>query len=54
MGAPVRRGAAQELNTTVAEVEPLLVTLILDGRIDGLIDQVQQRLTLARPYGPAA
>ena len=41
----------QELNIAAAEVEPLLVSLILDGRIDGLIDQVHQRLELTKPYG---
>ena len=40
----------QELNIGPSEVEPLLVSLILDGRIDGLIDQVHQRLELTKPY----
>jgi hypothetical protein len=31
-------------------VEPLLVSLILDGRVDGLIDQLHQRLELTKPY----
>jgi len=37
---------AAELNVTSPEVEQLLVTLILDGQIDGHIDQVRQLLLL--------
>ncbi|KAJ1505096.1 hypothetical protein HMI56_001311, partial [Coelomomyces lativittatus] len=35
---------AQKLNITVEEVESLLLVLILDGKIDGKIDQCQRRL----------
>lgn len=38
----------QQLNITTHEVEELIMTLILDGRIAGRIDQVQQRLELDR------
>lgn len=38
--------AAQELNIEVAELEDLLVSLIIDGRIQGKIDQVNNRLIL--------
>ena len=41
---------SKELNIPEADVEQLLVSLILDGRIDGLIDQVHQRLELTKPY----
>jgi COP9 signalosome complex subunit 2 len=37
---------AAQLNISVDEVEDLLVTLILDNRIQGKIDQTQQRLEL--------
>ena len=37
---------AQEINISAAEVEELLVALILDGRIDGCIDQIGQLLLL--------
>jgi len=37
---------ADELNITAPEVEQLLVALILDGQIDGHIDQMQQLLLL--------
>lgn len=33
---------AQQLNVAAADVEQLLISLILDGRIQGRIDQVQQ------------
>ncbi|KAJ3295368.1 COP9 signalosome complex subunit 2 [Borealophlyctis nickersoniae] len=36
----------KELNVDVKEVEDLLVGLILDGKVDGKIDQVNQRLEL--------
>ncbi len=36
---------AKELNVTLAEVESLLVDLILDNKIVGHIDQVQQLVT---------
>lgn len=39
---------AQQLNIATHEVEELIMTLILDGRISGRIDQVQQRLELDR------
>ena len=39
---------ASELNIAPPEVEQLLVTLILDGRIDGQIDQIGQLLLLRR------
>ncbi|RKP10241.1 PCI domain-containing protein [Thamnocephalis sphaerospora] len=39
---------AQQLNITSNEVEELLIGLVLDGKIDGRIDQVSQRLELKR------
>lgn len=36
----------QQLNIQVEEVEELLVALILDEKISGKIDQVNQRLEL--------
>jgi len=44
---------AQELNITPAEVEQLLVALILDGQIDGHIDQLDQLLLLNEKSGDA-
>eukprot|EP00303_Exanthemachrysis_gayraliae_P000203 CAMPEP_0206011440 /NCGR_PEP_ID=MMETSP1464-20131121/13222_1 /ASSEMBLY_ACC=CAM_ASM_001124 /TAXON_ID=119497 /ORGANISM="Exanthemachrysis gayraliae, Strain RCC1523" /LENGTH=433 /DNA_ID=CAMNT_0053385103 /DNA_START=9 /DNA_END=1310 /DNA_ORIENTATION=+ len=38
---------AQHLNIPEADVECLLVSLILDGQIDGRIDQLEQLLTLS-------
>lgn len=38
--------AAKELNIEVRELEDLLVSLIIDGRINGKIDQVNNRLIL--------
>ena len=38
---------ADELNVDEAEVESLLVSLILDCKIDGRIDQVNKQLILA-------
>jgi COP9 signalosome complex subunit 2 len=37
---------AREINISPAEVEQLLVTLILDGMIDGSMDQLSQQLHL--------
>jgi len=37
---------ANEINITPAEVEQLLIALILDGQIDGHIDQMRQLLLL--------
>ena len=37
---------AQELNISAAEVETLLVALILDGQVDGHIDQLDRLLLL--------
>jgi COP9 signalosome complex subunit 2 len=39
---------AKTLNVTRAEAEGLVVSLILDGRIKGKIDQVQGLLVLER------
>jgi len=44
---------AAELNITTAEVEQLLVALILDGQIDGHIDQVGQLLLLRQSSADA-
>eukprot|EP00908_Phaeocystis_cordata_P020265 Transcript_31937.p1 GENE.Transcript_31937~~Transcript_31937.p1 ORF type:complete len:380 (-),score=228.18 Transcript_31937:205-1344(-) len=44
---------ATELNVQTAEVEPLLVALILDGQIDGHIDQLAQLLLLNQEPGHA-
>ena len=38
---------SEELNVDEAEVESLLVSLILDCKIDGRIDQVNKQLILA-------
>lgn len=38
----------QQLNVTPADVEDLLMSLILDGKVAGKIDQVNQRLELDR------
>eukprot|EP00177_Eucheuma_denticulatum_P005791 GFKZ01010571.1.p1 GENE.GFKZ01010571.1~~GFKZ01010571.1.p1 ORF type:complete len:440 (+),score=83.47 GFKZ01010571.1:221-1540(+) len=38
--------AAKELNIEVEELESLLVTLIIDGRVSGKIDQINNRLIL--------
>ncbi|GAB4820519.1 hypothetical protein N2152v2_007565 [Parachlorella kessleri] len=40
---------AQQLNVPAADVERLLINLILDKRVDGRIDQVQQVLELGAP-----
>jgi len=40
---------AQELCITIDEVEDLLVSLILDKKIDGMIDQVTHQLHLNPP-----
>lgn len=37
---------ARQLNVTPADVEALLMTLILDGKVSGKIDQVHARLEL--------
>ncbi|KAL1503036.1 hypothetical protein AB1Y20_011105 [Prymnesium parvum] len=44
---------AEELNITPAEVEQLLVALILDGQVDGHIDQIDQLLLLNEKSGGA-
>lgn len=37
---------AEQLNISMAQVESLLVALILDGHVDGRIDQLEQLLLL--------
>ncbi|KAL3893051.1 MAG: hypothetical protein SGPRY_014522 [Prymnesium sp.] len=44
---------AHELNITQPEVEQLLVSLILDGQVDGHIDQIDQLLLLNEKPGDA-
>jgi len=44
---------ATELNISAPEVEQLLVALILDGQIDGHIDQIGQLLLLNRTRADA-
>lgn len=44
---------ATELNIPASEVEPLLVSLILDGQVDGHIDQLEQLLLLNKEPGSA-
>ena len=44
---------ATELNIPPHEVEPLLVALILDGQIDGHIDQIGQLLLLRQSSADA-
>jgi COP9 signalosome complex subunit 2 len=39
---------AKQLNVDKAEVEELLIGLILEGKVDGRIDQVNMRLELAK------
>jgi len=39
---------AKQLNVEIAEVEELLIGLILEGKVDGRIDQVGMRLELDR------
>jgi len=38
------------LNVAIEEVEELLVGLILEGKVDGRIDQVGMRLELDKTY----
>jgi hypothetical protein len=40
----------QQLNVDANEVEELLIDLILEGKIDGKIDQVNMRLELDKQY----
>jgi len=40
----------QQLNVPIEEVEELLVGLILEGKVEGRIDQVGMRLELDRKY----
>jgi hypothetical protein len=40
------------LNVDANEVEELLIDLILEGKIDGKIDQVNMRLELDKQYAP--
>lgn len=42
----------QQLNVDVIEVEDLLVGLILEGKVEGKIDQVGMRLELEQQYVP--
>lgn len=44
---------AGKLNVPAADVEPLLISLILDGRVQGRIDQVNQLLELDSPLEQA-
>jgi COP9 signalosome complex subunit 2 len=41
---------AKQLNVDKAEVEELLIGLILEGKVEGRIDQVNMRLELAKGY----
>ncbi|KAL4418667.1 hypothetical protein ABPG77_003585 [Micractinium sp. CCAP 211/92] len=45
---------AHQLNVPAADVEQLLISLILDGRVQGRIDQVNQLLELEVPLEQAA
>ena len=40
----------KQLNVDANEVEELLIDLILEGKIDGKIDQVNMRLELDKQY----
>ena len=42
----------KQLNVDANEVEELLIDLILEGKIDGKIDQVNMRLELDKQYAP--
>ena len=44
------KGCSLSLNVDVDEVEELLIGLILEGRIEGRIDQVAMRLELESKY----
>ncbi len=37
---------SKELNISTGDVENLIIGLILDGKVDGQIDQINQRLEL--------
>lgn len=43
-------GYVQQLNVDKDEVEELLIGLILEGKVEGRIDQVNMRLELDRKY----
>lgn len=43
---------AKQLNVGKPEVEEILIGLILEGKVEGRIDQVAQRLELDRQYVP--
>ena len=43
-------GVTQQLNVDTDEVEELLIGLIIEGRIEGRIDQVAMRLELEPQY----
>jgi COP9 signalosome complex subunit 2 len=43
---------AQQLNVDKDEVEELLIGLILDGKVEGRIDQVTMRLELDKQFVP--
>lgn len=47
-GSRLRYIFLQQLNVEIQEVEELLVGLILEGKVEGRIDQVGMRLELDR------
>lgn len=47
-----RYNLSQQLNVEIQEVEELLIGLILEGKVEGRIDQVGMRLELDRKSVP--
>lgn len=46
----LRLTLSQQLNVEIEEVEELLISLILEGKVEGRIDQVAMRLELDKKY----
>jgi len=46
----ITHNTQQQLNVEVAEVEDLLIGLILEGKVEGKIDQVAMRLELDQQF----
>jgi hypothetical protein len=52
-GVRPRYNLSQQLNVEIQEVEELLIGLILEGKVEGRIDQVGMRLELDRKSVPS-
>ena len=52
-GRSSRYNLSQQLNVEIQEVEELLIGLILEGKVEGRIDQVGMRLELDRKLVPS-